>query len=124
MQIHRIIVHDYDNLKTLAKLCLSHTGSQYKSVSNDMIVLGAETYRLRTTSSQWEMIVLKKEEKSVRIDIIATGGGAGIFNVSLGSEKNFVNKMIGVLKDIFDRNGLKYSEATGNLNNDGERTKF
>ncbi|GAB5416418.1 MAG: hypothetical protein Crog4KO_09960 [Crocinitomicaceae bacterium] len=124
MQIQRITIEGYDNIKSLAKICLSNMGSQYRSVSDDTIVIGSETYRLRTTSSQWEMVVLKKLDNSVRIDVIGTGGGAGVFNISLGSEKSFVNQMMGALRDVCDRNGLKYTEASGDLSNDGERTKL
>lgn len=124
MRIQRITIEGYDNVKSLAKICMSHMGSQYRSVSDDMIVIGSETYRLRTTSSQWEMVVLKKVDHSVRIDIIGTGGGAGVFNISLGAEKSFVDGMLGKIRDVCDRNGLKYTEASGDLFNDGERTKI
>ncbi len=124
MQIHRITIKGYDNINSLAKICKAHMGSQYTSVCDDMIIIGSEAYRLRTTSSQWEMVVLKKVDNSVRIDVIGTGGGAGIFNISLGSEKSFVNQMVIALRDVCNRNGLKYSEASGDLYNDGERTKL
>lgn len=57
-------------------------GKDYLSVTDEMIVIGTESYRLRTNSSQWNMVVLKKKGEKTEIDIVGTAGGTGLFNIS------------------------------------------
>ncbi|MDA8648366.1 hypothetical protein N9L43_01005 [bacterium] len=73
-----------------------------------MIILGVESFRLRTTSAQWDMVVLKRINTKIQVDIVGTAGGSGIFNISLGSENSFVKEMRRFLVHYCEENGFRY----------------
>lgn len=123
MRIRRMIVHTED-IQGLGSCCKSYTGSQYTCETDDMIVLGSESFRLRTSSSQWEMTVLKRIDKSIQVDALGTGGGSGLLNFSWGSERSFVQKMMLRLREYCEMNGLEYQEITTDLPNKGEKQNF
>jgi hypothetical protein len=79
---------------------------EFQSFSKDMIVFVSERFRLRTISSQSEMVILKKEDGKIIVEIIASGGGSGWFNVSWGSEYSFVKKMANKLITYCDKNNI------------------
>jgi len=77
--------------------------------------MGKESLRLRTTSAPWEMVVLKRSDKGVQVDIVATAGGSGIFNISWGSELRFVKSMRKKLILFCEDNDIRYQYLTVGL---------
>ena len=85
----------------------------YENHSNDCTVLATEEYFFRTNSSQLNLIVLKMEKKYLLIDVIAAGGGVGIFNFSLGAEGSFCGKVYGMVEQYCEDKNLCLEEERG-----------
>ena len=109
MNISRIRISE-DNLDRLVNFLIQELRFDYENHSVDMTILASEDYYLRNTSAQLNMIILKKEESSVLIDIIGAGGGTGFFFTNFGSEKAFIKKAIKVIGRYCAANGIKVKE--------------
>ena len=70
-----------------------------------MIVIAAEVYKLRTSSDQLNMVIIKLVDSQLHIDIIGAAG-KGKFGLSLWSESGFVNSMNREIRNICDLNKL------------------
>lgn len=92
MRIKRIMIH-HDDIQELGEVAVDYMGKEYICVTDEMIVIGKESFRLRTSSSQWDMVVLKKIGRKIQIDIVGTAGGIGLLNISWWSESSFVKSM-------------------------------
>lgn len=92
MKIKRLII-EHDDIQELGKVASQFMGKEYVSATDDMIVIGTESYKLRNNSTQWNMVVLKKKDGKAQIDIIGTAGGYGLFNISWWSESGFTKRL-------------------------------
>lgn len=92
MKIKRLII-DNDNIQELGEIAVAYMGKDYISVTDEMIVIGTESYRLRNDSTQWDMVVLRKEKGKAHVDLLGTAGGTGLFNFSWWSESGFTKKL-------------------------------
>ncbi len=106
MRIERIIVEDED-IQAYGLLFKKYHGSQYQCVTDDLIVIGNESYRLITSSVQWDMVTIKRINKTLQIDILGTGGGSGLFSWSWGTERSFVREMTKRVMTFCEERGVE-----------------
>ncbi|MCJ8291836.1 MAG: hypothetical protein HRT58_18745 [Crocinitomicaceae bacterium] len=109
MKIRRIAIKS-NNIQELGEIAVQYMGKDYVSVTNEMIVIGTESFRLRTSSAQWNMVVLKKQKSKIQIDIIGAAGGIGIFNFSLWSESGFTKKLFQEYLNYCETKGWNFEE--------------
>lgn len=107
MRIERIIVETQD-IQTIALLFKKYHGSQYQCVNDDMVIIGNESYRWITSSVQWDMVVIKRMEDKIQVDVLGVGGGSGLFSFSWGTERSFVRDMTRRTAEYCRNNGLKF----------------
>lgn len=72
----------------------------YINISTEMTVLAKEEFYLRTTSEQLNLIIIKRVDSYLYIDLIGGAGGAGLFGISWGSEEAFVRRALKLLEDF------------------------
>jgi len=77
-------------LDKLVNHLLDTSTFKYKNLTEDMAVLATENFYLRNNSAQLNMIVIKKQELILYVDLIGAAGGTGLFNFNFGSEKGFI----------------------------------
>lgn len=82
----------------------------YSNRTTDLIILTSEAFKLRTQSTQLNMIVLKQENNSILVDIIGAAGGAGILNYSWGSEAGFIHRIFKTFQLYCEEKGIKLTE--------------
>lgn len=58
-----------------------------------------ERYYMRTGSYASLTVAVTGDEETVYVDGIGSGGGGGIFNISWGSESNFVERLADILEE-------------------------
>jgi hypothetical protein len=75
-----------------------------------MSVLAQEEYHLRSSSTQLNMIVAKKQGDCVLMDIMGSAGGSGMFNFDFGSEKGYLRKALTVVEMYCEEFGLAMEE--------------
>jgi hypothetical protein len=109
MQIRRITIN-HDNLQQLGEIAVEYMGKNYISVTDEMIVIGTESFAWRTSSAQWNMVVLKRKGRNTQIDILGTAGGTGFFNFNWGSESSFTKKLIRHFKNYCEVNNWQLEE--------------
>lgn len=110
MRITRIMI-DHNNLQELGEVAVQYMGKQYVSVTDEMIVIGKESFRLRTNSSQWDMVVLKRIGRKTQIDIVGAAGGTGLFNFSWWSESSFTKSLLQHFQHYCQLNGWIIEEV-------------
>ncbi len=93
------------NLKTLTDYLTANLSFEYQNHSQDMSLLVTEEFYFRNNSTQLNMVAAKATDEAVLLDIIAGGGGTGWFNISWGSEGDYVYYVEEALR--------KYCEAEG-----------
>jgi hypothetical protein len=84
----------------------------YENHSVDMSILALEEFYFRNMSTQLNMILAKKEESHILIDIIGGAGGSGILNINWWSERGYTKRVKRVLKKYVDENNLTLEEIT------------
>ncbi len=110
MKLKRIeVIHN--DLQLLADLLTENLEKEYAKVTEDMIVIGAETYRLVSNSAQWVMVILKKEGESVEIDLIDTDHGTALFNFRW-KESKFIGSTLKHFKHQCELKGWKINELS------------
>lgn len=109
MRIKRIVI-GHDNIQQLGEIAAENMGKDYVSVTDDMIVIGTESYKWRTSSAQWNMVVLKKKGNTTEIDIVGTAGGTGWLNLSWGSESGFTGSLFRHFGNYCEVNGWSIEE--------------
>lgn len=90
----RLLTSDLD--KTVNYL-VENLSFDYENHSVDMSVLSSEEYYFRNSSTQLNMIIAKKKDSFILVDVIGSAGGTGIFNISWGSEKGYIKTVRKVL---------------------------
>lgn len=58
-----------------------------------------EKYYMRSSGYTSLSILMYQKEENVMLEAIGAGGGDGLFNISWGSEKNFVKKLKTALEE-------------------------
>jgi hypothetical protein len=83
---------------------------QYENHSADMTILATEDFYFRNNSTQLNMIVAKREESALLIDVIGGAGGAGLLNINWWSEKSYTGKVNNLLQKYAKVNDLTIQE--------------
>lgn len=109
MNVSKFRLHTTE-LEKLTQYLRSALSFDYKNHSEDMNILASERYYLRNNSTQLNMVVVKRNNSMIWIDIIATAGGAGIFNINLWSEKGYIKKVRKVLDQYAENQELVLEE--------------
>ena len=84
-------------LDQLVNFLIEEITFMYENHCVNMSVLMYEDFNYRNMSTQLDMIILKKEEKHILIDIIAGAGRTGFFLTDAGSEEKYTNKVDKIL---------------------------
>ena len=82
----------------------------YENHSVDMSVLASEEFYFRNCSTQLNMIIARKENSYILIDVIGGEGGSGILNINWWSEKGYTNRVKKILKKYADEFTLTVEE--------------
>lgn len=82
----------------------------YENHSGEMSVLAQEEYHLRSSSTQLNMIIAKKQEDYILLDVMGSAGGSGAFNFDYGSEKGYLRKACEVLERYCEEFGIAMEE--------------
>lgn len=101
---------DSIEIELIANAVWTKQEDDYVNKTDDMIIIAAELYKFRTNSSQFNMVVVKKDGSKAYIDIIGAAGGIGVFNVNFGTESNFVYECVRLLKAYCSENGINLKE--------------
>ncbi|HNT29567.1 MAG TPA: DUF6054 family protein [bacterium] len=91
-----------NRLDDLRKYLCNEFSIGYQKTNESFFVLGFEEYYFRSNSTQLNLIVATLDYDMIKIDAIGSAGGSGLFNLNLGSEKNFINKFSKVLQKFKD----------------------
>ena len=100
----KLLTSDLD--KTVNYL-VENLSFDYENHSIDMSILSSEEYYFRNRSTQLNMIIAKKKESYVLIDVLGSAGGTGIFNISWGSEKGYIKTVNKVLDKFSEEHGIE-----------------
>lgn len=111
MKIKKVEI-THDDIMQLAQIAVKQMGQEYVKTSDEMIIIGSESYKMRTNSTQWNMVVLRKKGRKVEIDMVGTAGGSGIFNISWWSESGFTKGMFKHFKKHCEDKGWNLQEVT------------
>jgi hypothetical protein len=84
---------------------------KYKNLADDMTVLATENFYFRNNSTQLNMIVIKKEDDILHVDLIGAAGGSGLFNFNFGSEKGFIKSTKKIINEFCSERGLQVEIA-------------
>ncbi|TDH28093.1 hypothetical protein EXU57_06440 [Segetibacter sp. 3557_3] len=100
-----------ENLDQLVAFLIQEWSFDFEKHSTDASILISENFYFRNMSTQMNIVILKKENNSILIDIVA-GGGAGIFHVDLNSAKAFVDGMSKLVMKYAKEYGLNVRKIT------------
>jgi len=106
MKIEKFKLFTSDLDKTVNYL-VENLSFDYENHSIDMSILSSEEYYFRNRSSQLNMIIAKKTESCILIDVLGSAGGTGIFNISWGSEKGYINTVSKILKNFSEEYAIE-----------------
>ncbi len=85
----------------------------YEKPLLDGMLYGAEDYSFLTNSNLMVVITVEKVDNSndeCEIEIIAGGGGSGIFSITAGTEERRVVKFYNKIVDFCNTNGYEISK--------------
>ena len=99
MRIKPVKLHTND-LDAVVNFTVDRIKFVYENHTEFMSVLLSESFHLRTMSGQVEAVVFKLKENCVHIDILAGGGGTGLLNLNLGSERSSISSIVNVLQQF------------------------
>ena len=77
----------------------------YINISEEMTVLASEEFYVRTDSEQLNLIIIKRVDSFLYIDLIGGGGGSGLLGITWGSEGAFVKKALGIIENFCKMHG-------------------
>jgi hypothetical protein len=109
MEILRYKVISTD-LDLLVNYLADHLPFDYENHSPDMSVLAQEEFHLRSSSTQLNMVLAKRHEDYILLDVIGSAGGSGMFNSDFGSEKGYLRKACAVLEGFVEEHGCDLVE--------------
>ena len=78
MKVSKIRIFDAE-IATIAEALKNTSSFTYTNHSNSMVVLEAEEYYWRNDAYQMNMVILRKEEQNVVLDIIGAAGASSCF---------------------------------------------
>jgi len=93
----KLITSDLDKI---INYLVENMSFDYENHSADMSVLASEEYYFRNESTQMNMIIAKKKDSFIMLDVMGGAGGTGIFNISWGSEKGYIKTVSKVLANF------------------------
>ena len=108
MKILKLKLGCSDLDKTIDYL-INNLNFDYENHSTDMSILAAEEYWFKST--QLNMIIAKKEESHILIDIIGAAGSTGILHINWWSEKGYTRRVKKVLKEYVEEFNLSLEEV-------------
>ena len=101
---------DCSDLDKTINYLINNLQFDYENHSTDMSVLASEEFYFRNHSTQLNMIIARKEESRILIDVIGGAGGHGILNINWWSEKGYTNRVKKVLKKYADEFNFSLEE--------------
>ncbi len=72
----------------------------YINISAEMTILANEEFYMRTNTDQLNLIIMKRIDAYLYIDLIGGGGGTGLLSITWGSEAAFVKKAMRIVEDF------------------------
>lgn len=99
---------DTTEIRPLASAISSQMDKSYVNETDEMIIIAAETYKLRTNSTQMNMVIVKKVDSKSFVDIIGAAGGTGILNISLWAESGFVRSTFKQMEEYCNTHGITF----------------
>jgi hypothetical protein len=106
---YRLATSDLDQL---VNYLADNLPFDYENHSSEMSVLAEEEYHLRSSSTQLNMIIAKKKEDYIHVEIMGCAGGSGLLNCDLGTEKMYLKKVYPVLEMYCGEHSLIMEELT------------
>jgi hypothetical protein len=98
------------DLDRLIDYLISNLQFDYENHSTDMSILASEDYYFRNNSTQQNMIVAKKADSAITIDIMGGAGGSGFLNINWWSEQGYTNTVKRVLVRYVEEFNLTMEE--------------
>ncbi len=98
------------DLNSIVNYLISELSFDYENHSVDMSILLGENINFQNPSGQTNMVILRKEQTAILIDIIASGGSIGILGVVGNTEEAYINKVARVIKGYGEENQLAVVE--------------
>jgi hypothetical protein len=98
------------DLDQLVNFLADHLPFDYENHSPDMSVLAQEEYHLRSTSTQLNMVIAKRQEEYILVDIMGSAGGSGMFNSDFGTEMGYLKTAFAVLERFVEEHGYDIEE--------------
>jgi hypothetical protein len=108
MKILKLKLGD-SNLDRIIDYLIRNLKFDYENHSTDMSILAQEQFWFKST--QLNMIIAKKENTSILIDIIGAAGSTGILHINWWSEKGYTKRVKKVLKEYVDEFNLHLEES-------------
>jgi hypothetical protein len=96
MTIQKLKIADTD-LDRIVNFLIGELNFDYENHSTDMSILLAETIHFRNSYGQANMVILKKEQSSILVDIIGCGGNIGLLGIVGNSEAGYTEKVAKVI---------------------------
>jgi len=96
-----------DDLDKTINFLVENMSFNYENHSADMSILASEEYYFRNESTQMNMIIAKKVESYILLDVMGGAGGTGVFNISWGSEKGYIKTANKVLNKFSEEYGVE-----------------
>ncbi len=109
MKISKFKISTADLDKTISYL-IENLSFDYENHSTDMSVLASEEFYFRNNSTQLNMIIARKKESSIFLDIMGSAGGSGFFNINFWSEKGYIKRVRKVLDKYTEEFNLTIEE--------------
>jgi len=95
------------NLDQIVNYLADHLPFDYENHSTDMSVLSQEEYQLKSTSTQLNMVVAKRHEDYILLDIMGSAGGTGMLNHDFGTEKGYLKQVSIVIERYCEEFGVE-----------------
>jgi len=99
-----------DDLDKTVNYLIERLDFDYENHSINMSVLALEEFYFRNSSTQLNMIIAKREESYILIDVMGSAGGTGIFNINWWSEKGYIKRVKRVLDEYAEEFSLTLEE--------------
>lgn len=103
-----------DDLDKTVNYLIEYLRFDYENHSLNMSVLASEEYYMRNGSTQLNMIIAKREESYLLIDVMGSAGGRGILNINWWSEKGYIKRVKRVLDEYAKEFSLTIEELETN----------
>lgn len=109
MNISKFKINTGD-LNIVVNYLVEHLSFDYENHCADMSILANEEFYFRNSSTQLNMIIAKKENSGISLDVIGGAGGTGILNINWWSERGYIKRVRKVLEKLAEENYLKVTD--------------